>query len=76
MSHFMAGTEVENMTKDKTLEVLESIKEQFVDCVRIANSPDAKDFQKESLQDNLEAVKALDIAITTINKVGLAYARK
>lgn len=64
------------MTKDKTLEVLESIKEQFVDCVRIANSPDAKDFQKESLQDNLEAVKALDIAITTINKVGLAYARK
>ena len=76
MSHFIVGTEVENMTKDKTLEVLVSIKEQFVDCVRIANSPDAKDFQKESLQDNLEAVKALDIAITTINKVGLAYARK
>ena len=72
----MIGTEVENMTKDKTLEVLESIKEQFVDCVRIANSPDAKDFQKESLQDNLEAVKALDIAITTINKAGLVYARK
>lgn len=72
----MVGTEVENMTKDKTLEVLESIKEQFVDCVRIANSPDAKDFQKESLQDNLEAVKALDIAITTINKAGLVYARK
>ena len=72
----MVGAEVENMTKDKTLEVLESIKEQFVDCVRIANSPDAKDFQKESLQDNLEAVKALDIAITTINKAGLVYARK
>ena len=35
------------MTKNKTIEVLESIKEQFVDCVRIANSPDAKDFQKE-----------------------------
>ena len=27
----MIGTEVENMTKDKTLEVLESIKEQFVE---------------------------------------------
>ena len=64
------------MTKNKAIEVLESIKEQYVDCVRIANSPDAKDFQKESLEDNLEAVQALDIAITTINKVGLAYVRK
>ena len=64
------------MTKNKAIEVLESIKEQYVDCVRIANSPDAKDFQKESLEDNLEAVQALDIAITTINKVGLAYARR
>lgn len=64
------------MTKNKAIEVLESIKEQYVDCVRIANSPDAKVFQKESLEDNLEAVQALDIAITTINKVGLAYARK
>lgn len=64
------------MTKNKAIEVLESIKEQYVDCVRIANSPDAKDFQKESLEDNLEAVQALDIAITTINKVGLAYTRK
>ena len=27
----MIGTEVENMTKDKPLEVLESIKEQFVE---------------------------------------------
>lgn len=64
------------MTKNKAIEVLESIKEQYVYCVRIANSPDAKDFQKESLEDNLEAVQALDIAITTINKVGLAYARR
>lgn len=64
------------MTKNKTIEVLESIKEQFVDCVRIANSSDAKDFQRESLSDNLDAVQALDIAINTINKVGLAYTRK
>lgn len=64
------------MTKNKTIEVLESIKEQFVDCVRIANSPDAKDFQKESLSDNLDAVQALDIAINTINNVGLVYNRK
>lgn len=64
------------MTKNKTIEVLESIKEQYVDCVRIANSPNAKDFQKESLSDNLDAVQALDIAINTINKVGVAYARK
>lgn len=64
------------MTKNKVIEVLESIKEQFEDCVRIANSPEAKDFQKESLSDNLEAVQALNIAITTINKVGLAYARR
>lgn len=64
------------MTKNKTIEVLESIKEQCVDCVIIANSPDAKDFQKESLEDNLESVQALDIAITTTNKVGLAYVRK
>lgn len=63
------------MTKNKTLEILESIKNQFVDCVRIANSPDAKDFQKESLSDNLEAVQALDIAIKTVDKVGLLYAR-
>ena len=63
------------MTKNKTLEVLESIKNQFVDCVRIANSPDTKDFQKESLSDNLEAVQALDIAIKTVDKVGLLYAR-
>lgn len=64
------------MTKNKTIEILESIKGQFEDCVRIANSPDAKDFQKESLSDNLEAVQALNIAITTISKVGLAYARR
>lgn len=69
-------TEDDFMTKNKTIEVLESIKEQFVDCVRIANSPDAKDFQKESLSDNLDAVQALDIAINTINNVGLVYNRK
>lgn len=64
------------MTKDKTIEVLKSIKEQYVDCVRIANSPDATDYQKEILEDNLEAVQALDIALMTVGKVGLAYARK
>ena len=64
------------MSKDKTIEVLESIQEQFKDCVRIANSPGAEDFQKESLNDNLEAVKALDIEINTIKQVGLAYTRR
>lgn len=63
------------MTKNKTIEVLESIKAQYVDCVRIANSPNAENFQKESLSDNLEAVEALDIAIRTISKTGLAYAK-
>ncbi len=33
------STEVEIVTKNETIEVLKSIKEQYVDCVRIANSP-------------------------------------
>ncbi len=64
------------MTKNKTIEVLKSIKEQYVDCVRIANSLGATDHQKELLGNYLEAVQALDIALMTIDKVGLAYARK
>lgn len=64
------------MTKDKTIEVLKSIKQQYVDCIKIANSPSATDYHKESLYSSLEAVQALDIALMTIDKVGLAYAHK
>lgn len=64
------------MTKNRTIEVLENIKGQFVERVKIANSPSATDHQKESLGYNLEVVQALDIALMTINEVGLAYARK
>lgn len=64
------------MTREKTIEVLKSIKQQYVNCIKIANSPSATDYHKESLDSNLEAVQALDIALMTIDKVGLIYARK
>ena len=63
------------MTKKEVLETLNSIKYQYEDCVRIANSPNATEFQKESLNDNLSSVLALEYAIKAIEKYGLSARR-
>lgn len=59
------------MTKQEAIEILGMLKKQFEDCVRIANSPCATDWQKESLSDNLENVKALEMGIKALEKVGI-----
>lgn len=56
------------MTNEKAIIILHDLKYQFEDCVRVAKSPNAKDFQKESLEDNEEIVVALEKAIKALSK--------
>lgn len=56
------------MKKEKAIRILIEIKRQYEDCVNVAKSPNAESFQIESLKDNEDAVKTLDMAINTMEK--------
>ena len=56
------------MQNNEAISILNEIKHQYEDCVRIAKSPNAKKFQKESLEDNERVVKALGKAIEVLSK--------
>ena len=56
------------MQNKEAISILNEIKHQYEDCVRIARSPNAEKFQKESLKDNEKAVIALEKAIEVLSK--------
>lgn len=56
------------MTRKESIEELKSIQYQFQSSLEEATSEYAEEWQKESLQNNKNAVKALDMAIKALEQ--------